>query len=166
MLTDALVELGARVGERLKQRGETIGVAEGSCGGLVSAALLAAPGASRYYRGGAVIYTGAAVRGLLAPNVSPPDGLRGASEPFVRYLAEAIATSVRSTWGVGEGGATGPEGNPYGDPPGHCWIGVAGPVSMTRHLLTGRSGRTDNMAAFATAALELVLDALDSTPTG
>jgi PncC family amidohydrolase len=163
MMSDELLAVGARVGRRLVERGETIGVAEGSCGGLVSAALLAVPGASAYYRGGAVVYTGHAVRGLIAPaGLDPPDPMRGASEPFVRYLAESISVSLRATWGIGEGGATGPSGNPYGDPPGHCWVAVFGPVTATQHVLTGDDDRRANMTAFATAALELLASTLES----
>lgn len=162
VLDDELVAAGRRVGAALAAAGESVAVAEGSCGGLVSAALLAAPGASAWYRGGAVIYTPAAVRGFLASALRPPEGMVGASEPFVRYLAEASATALRATWGVGEGGATGPSANPYGDPPGHCWVAVHGPVLATRHLLTGRSDRLENMGLFALHALSVLEDAITS----
>lgn len=160
MLDDALLATARQAGELLVQRGETVGVAEGSCGGLVSAALLAVPGASAYYRGGAVIYTAAAVRGLLGDAVPRPEPLRGASEPFARWLAEEISADLGTTWGIGEGGATGPSGNPYGDPPGHCWTAVHGPSPAARHLLTGDDDRLANMTAFATAALTLLVDQL------
>ena len=160
VLDPTLLAAARRVGDALRDRGESIAVAEGSCGGLVSAALLAVPGASAYYRGGAVIYTPSAVRGLLAATLPPPSGMRGASEPFVRYLAEASATAMGATWGIGEGGATGPDANPYGDPPGHCWIGIHGPNPTTRHVLTGLADRQANMVAFATAALGTLADAL------
>lgn len=155
-----LFALGATVGDRLIARGETIAVAEGSCGGLVSAALLARPGASGYYLGGGVIYSGRAVEGLVAGEVERPPDLRGASEPFVTYLAESIARRLGATWGIGEGGATGPSGNPYGDPAGHVWVGVHGPVCATRHLLTGDDDRSRNMVAFASAALGLLAESL------
>lgn len=160
MLDDDLLATARTAGDLLVQRGETVGVAEGSCGGLVSAALLAVPGASAYYRGGAVIYTAAAVRGLLGDAVPRPEPLRGASEPFARWLAEEIAADLGATWGIGEGGATGPSGNPYGDPPGHCWSAVHGPTPATRHLLTGDDDRLANMGAFATSALQLLVDQL------
>jgi nicotinamide-nucleotide amidase len=156
-----LFALGARVGDRLADRGDTVAVAEGSCGGLISAALLARPGASAYYVGGGIIYTGRATKGLVAGEIEPPPGMRGASEPFVLYLAESIALRLGATWGIGEGGATGPSGNPYGDPAGHGWAGVHGPVPATRHTLTGDDDRAANMVAFATAALELLEGSLD-----
>ncbi len=52
-----LLPLAEKIGDILKTRRETIGVAESSSGGLISAALLAIPGASAYYLGGAVVYT-------------------------------------------------------------------------------------------------------------
>lgn len=159
-----LFALGSRVGDLLVDRGERVAVAEGSCGGLVSAALVARPGASAYYRGGTVIYTGAATRHLIAGAVPAPDPLRGASEPFARYLAESIATRLEVTWGVGEGGATGPDGNPYGDPPGHAWVAVHGPEPAARHVLTGQADRRHNMAAFAGAALQLLHEVLEHAP--
>jgi nicotinamide-nucleotide amidase len=162
VLTKALTDLGARVGARLRERGETVAVAEGSAGGLVSASLLAVPGASAYYLGGAVIYTAAAHRAFLAGTIDVPAGMRGATEVFARYLAEAVATRVGATWGVGEAGAAGPA-NPYGDPAGHCWVAVAGPGASTRHVLTGVDDRGENMAAFAVAALELLWERLGPT---
>jgi PncC family amidohydrolase len=151
---------GDQAGALLKQRGETIAVAEGSCGGLISAALLAVPGASAYYVGGAVIYTFAAKAQLLGDVIETPPKLRGATEEFATYLATAIRTKLDTTWGIGEGGAAGPA-NRYGDPAGHAWLAVDGPRRATRHLLTGEDDRAANMVAFAVAALDLLIEQLD-----
>ncbi len=162
VLSSELTAVAAEAAQRLIARKETVAVAEGSCGGLVSAALLAVPGASAYYVGGTVIYTLAASRALIAGAVQVPPNLRGATEPFARYLAESICARLETTWGIGEGGAAGPSGNRYGDPSGHAWFAVAGPAPATRHLLTGDDDRARNMEAFATAALQLFVDQLDA----
>jgi nicotinamide-nucleotide amidase len=159
-----LAALAERAAGVLRARGETIGVAEGSCGGLVSAALLAVPGASAYYAGGAVIYTLAASKAFVAGAIPTPPGLRGATEGFARYLAESVRVRLETTWGIGEGGAAGPSGNPYGDPPGHAWVAVSGPVDATRHVLTGMSDRPTNMKAFAVQALDLLVAQLEAAP--
>lgn len=148
-----------RAAELLTARGETIAVAEGSAGGLVSAALLSVPGASAYYRGGVVVYTGAAHRAWIAPAVEVPAGLRGASEAFATHVAEGAAAALGSTWGLGEAGAAGPP-NRYGDPAGHSWLAVVGPRIATRRVLTGADDRTANMVTFAVAALELLAEVL------
>ena len=150
------------VGDRLIERGETVSMADGSSGGLITTALLARPGASAYYVGGATIYTGPGAKGLIAGTVQSPSGLQGASEPWVQWLSQSICERLGTTWGIGEGGATGPDGNPYGDPAGHGWVGLHGPVRATRHVLTGESDRPRNMVAFATTALELFAEVLET----
>jgi nicotinamide-nucleotide amidase len=157
---ERLTQVAEATARRLIARGDSVGVAEGSCGGLVSAALLSVGGASAYYVGGTVIYTPAAARAFVRGAISTPEGLRGATERFAAYLAESVRVKLDSTWGIGEGGAAGPAGNPYGDPPGHAWVAIDGPATATRHLLTGESDRRSNMIAFATAALELLHDHL------
>ncbi len=161
-LPEPLRNAGAACGQLLRERGETVAIGEGSCGGLISAALLAVPGASAYYLGGAVIYTHHALRGMLAGPVERPEGLQGASEPWARHLAEAARVHMGSTWGVGEGGAAGPSGNRYGNPAGHAWVAVSGPGDAARHVLTGDDDRESNMAAFAVAALELLRETVES----
>lgn len=156
LLPDRLLAAGAECGRSLVERGETVGVGEGSCGGLISAALLAVPGASAYYVGGSVIYTRAALDGLLTGQVERPARLRGASEPWAIHLARAARVHLGSTWGIGEGGASGPSGNPYGDPAGHAWVAVSGPAEAAVNVLTGDDDRVANMVAFAVAALELL----------
>lgn len=151
-----LTESGRRVATSLVARAETVAVAEGAAGGLISAALLAVPGASAYYGGGTVIYTPAASRAFMVGAVPVPPGLRGATEEFALWLARSVRARLETTWGVGEGGAAGPAGNPYGDPPGHAWVAVSGPVERTRHVLTGSDDRPGNMSAFAAAALSLL----------
>src|SRR5206468_4609559 len=117
---------------------------------------------SAYFLGGAVIYTGYASRAFMSGSgVEHPPNMRGATEEFARFLGQAVRAKIGATWGIGEGGAAGPKGNPYGDPPGHAWVAVAGPSEATLHLLTGSDDRPGNMVSFAIGALTLLGDALD-----
>jgi len=160
-LTPGLRALAERAGALLRARRETVAVAEGAAGGLVSAALLSVAGASTFYAGGAVVYTAAAARAFVAGTVPAPPDLRGASEPWALHLARSAAAKLEASWGIGEGGAAGPTGNRYGDPPGHAWVAVAGRAEATRHVLTGDDERVANMAAFAGAALALLVEQLE-----
>lgn len=160
LLTD-LLSLGERAGTLLRERGDSVSVAEGSAGGLISAALLAVRGASAYYVGGTVVYTMVAKDRLVAGAVEAPEGMRGATEMFAVYLARSVAERLGTTWGIGEAGAAGP-GNRYGDPAGHGWVAVAGPIEASRLVLTGVDDRPANMVAFASAALTLLVETLDT----
>ena len=157
---DELNALGRTVGALLKARGQTIAVAESSAGGLINAALVAVPGASGFYLGGAVIYTLVSREKILGIKAEEMKGMRSASEPFAQLMARRIRANLGADWGLAETGATGPTGNRYGDAAGHACIAVSGPA-LDPHvavitLETGSADRDANMREFARRALALL----------
>lgn len=162
-----LMQLAEACAEKLRARGETVAVAESSAGGLISAALLAVPGASRYFRGGAVVYTGEARLGLIGISQADMDaaGIRSSSEPYACRLAERIRDIHKSDWGLSETGAAGPTGNRYGDSAGHTCIAVEGASRYVMTLETGLDDRADNMMRFAATALAEFAKTLDEAVT-
>jgi len=156
-----LLPLAEKIGARLKERGETIAIAESSTGGLISAALLSVGGASAYFRGGGVIYTAYARSAFLDISSLPPPVERASTEPYATLMAETVRGRLAATWGLGETGATGPTGNRYGDKAGHSCIAVSGPgFSRAITLETGSDNRIANMRAFAQRSLRLIEQAL------
>lgn len=141
-------------------RNHTIAVSESSTGGLVSAALLAVPGASAYFLGGAVVYTAIARTALLGIGDREMVGMRSASEPYALLCARAVRERHGSTWGIAETGAAGPSGNRYGDAAGHTCLAVSGPIERVITIETGSNDRAANMQAFASAALGLLDEVL------
>ena len=156
-----LLPLAERCGARLKQRNETIAVAESSAGGLIAAALLAVPGASAYFLGSAVVYTRKARAELLGIPESELAGIRPSTEPYALLLARAARARLATTWALAETGATGPTGNRYGDAAGHACIALVGAAERAITLETGDADRVANMRAFGRAALELLLEGLE-----
>jgi len=157
---NSLTDLSADIAALLKERGETISIAESSTGGLISASLLAIPGASTYFEGGGVVYTLESRRQLLGITDEQVDGLSPLSEEYIALSAAAIKNKLNTTWSLAEIGATGPAGTRYGHPPGLCVIAVDGPVKLTRLIETGNDDREANMWAFAEAAFGLLGEAI------
>jgi PncC family amidohydrolase len=157
---DGLIDLAGRIAARLTASGGTVAVAESSTGGLISAALLAVPGASAYFLGGAVVYTRRARASLVAIDDAAMAGLRPASEAYAALLARTVRDRHGASWGLSETGAAGPTGNRYGDPAGHTCIAVAGPSERVLTLETALTERRANMRAFAAKALETLLEAI------
>jgi len=155
-----LVAIAEKIAARLIERHQTIAVAESSTGGLISAALLAVPGASAYFLGGGVIYTRDARRILMDIPDDAMKGIRSASEVYAKLLAGQIRSRFASDWGLSETGATGPTGNRYGDAAGHSCIGVAGHDQLAMTLETGSHDRLANMHVFAETALNFLLQNL------
>lgn len=150
----------AEIAKILIERGETVAVGESSAGGLVSASLLAVPGASKYFMGGGVIYTHRARKRLVKIDFKDHPGVRSSSEPYASLLAGSVRELLSATWGLAETGAAGPTGNSYGDDAGHTCVAVTGPVTDVRTLETASSDREANMWAFTDEALELFIECL------
>jgi PncC family amidohydrolase len=155
-----LVSIAERIYGVLTARKQTIVVAESSTAGLISAALLAVPGASAYFLGGAVVYTRQSRRVLLDIPDAALDGMRPSTEVYALMMARTARERFSSTWALAETGATGPTGNRYGDAPGHSCIAIAGDTEQAMTLETGKPDRLDNMHAFTAAALDFLLKAV------
>jgi nicotinamide-nucleotide amidase len=154
-----LLPLAEKIAALLRQRGETVAVAESSTGGLIAASLLAMPGASAYFVGGAVVYTRTSRAALLGFGDAEMAGLRASTELYALLVARRMRERNASTWSIGETGAAGPTGNRYGDSAGHSCIAVVGPgIELAITLETGSGDRQANMRIFAARALSLFLE--------
>ena len=154
-----LVGIAEQVAAKLIARKQTVAIAESSAGGLISAGLLAVPGASAYFLGGG--HTRDARRALMEISDEGMKGFRSASEPYAKLLAERMRNRFGCDWGLSETGAAGPTGNRYGDAAGHSCMAVAGPVAEVMTLETGSNDRFGNMQTFAATALKLLLRSLE-----
>ena len=155
-----LVSIAEKISAVLTERRQTIAIAESSTAGLISAALLAVPGASAYFLGGAVVYTRQSRRVLLDIPDAALDGMRPSTEAYALMMARTARERFSSTWALAETGATGPTGNRYGDAPGHSCIAIAGGAEQAMTLETGKPDRLENMHAFTAAALNFLLKAV------
>ena len=159
-MDESLSNAALSVAETLIARRQTVAVAESSTGGLISAALLAVPGASVYFLGGAVVYTAKARMALMGLPREAVAGMRSASEPYALLLARTARENLGAVWGLSETGAAGPTGNPYGDAAGHSCLAISGPIEMAITIETGVADRAANMNAFARAGLDLLARAM------
>lgn len=152
----SLTDLGGRVAALLRESGQTVAVAESSTGGLISASLLAVPGASAYFVGGSVIYTRESRKQLLGVSADDVAGLEPLTEAMAAAFARRAREQLGTTWGLVELGAAGPAGTRYGHPPGLSVVAVDGPVSRTIRIETGSAARETNMWHFTARALALL----------
>ncbi|KAF2007689.1 competence/damage-inducible protein-like protein cinA [Amniculicola lignicola CBS 123094] len=155
--------LAQEIATLLKERKETISVAETAAGGLISATLLSYPGASGYYAGGLTLYTLASRIAYCGWTEESVKGYTGPNPDIVRGLAEHTRKTLGSTYTVSESGTAGPTGGKTRNrTPGYVALAVAreGGETVTREVETGGSGREENMVRFAVEGLKLVRDVI------
>ena len=157
---DTLLPLAEKAAVLLRAKKQRIAIAESSTGGLIASALLALPGASDYFLGGAVVYTAKSRLVFLGLGEADLTGMCPSTEAYALLAARRVRERFEADWAIGETGAAGPTGNRYGDAPGHSCIAVVGTAERTATIETRQSDRIGNMHAFAAAALKLLAETL------
>ena len=157
---DTLLPHAEKAAALLRAKKQRIAIAESSTGGLISSALLALPGASDYFLGGAIVYTVKSRLVFLGLGETDLTGMRPSTEAYALLAARRVRERLGADWAIGETGATGPTGNRYGDAPGHSCIAVVGAVERAITIETRQDDRIANMRAFAAAALKLLAEVL------
>lgn len=156
-----LKAIAAEVAELLKERQETISVAETAAGGLTSAAILATPGASAIFKGGLQLYT---LESRIAYAGWTEDNLKNYAGPtpeIVKGIAEHVRGTLEATYTVCESGTAGPTGGETRNRmPGYVALAVSSAAgTATREVETGLGGdREANMQKFAVEGLKLLRD--------
>lgn len=113
----------------LQMRDATLAVAESCTGGLVAERLTSVSGSSRYFIGGAVVYSNQLKTELAEVPADLIDVYGAVSEQVARALAEGIRNKCGTTLGLGVTGVAGPTGGT-----------AEKPVGLVFHALAGENG--------------------------
>jgi nicotinamide-nucleotide amidase len=114
-----------RVGEVLRDRGETLAVAESCTGGLLGSTVTAVGGASDYFVGGIVAYQNRAKLQLLAITREMLTEHGPVSRPVAREMAQHVRDEADADWGLSTTGYAGPTSGDPETPVGTVYVGVA-----------------------------------------
>ncbi|MCG0237876.1 MAG: competence/damage-inducible protein A [Firmicutes bacterium] len=152
--TDA-TDLETAVGALLRERGETLALAESCTGGLVAQRITAVPGASAYFLAGYVTYSNEAKVEVLGVPREVLAAHGAVSEATVRAMATGARERSGATWAVSISGIAGPTGGTPEKPVGTVWIGLAGPgvVEARRYQFRGSRQEIRQWAAQTALAL-------------
>jgi PncC family amidohydrolase len=143
------------LGERLLDRELSVACAESCTGGLLSAALTAVPGSSRYLRGGVVVYANEAKMGLLGIDAELLGRVGAVSREVAEAMAGAVAARLGADLGLSITGIAGPGSEGTDNPVGLIYVGgwLRDNAEVVELRVSG--DRESNRAASVTAALAL-----------
>ena len=111
----------------LKERGETLAVAESCTGGLVASMITSIPGSSQSFQGGVVAYSNEVKQSQLRVTSNSLAQHGAVSEAVVLEMARGVKQALGGDWGVSTSGIAGPTGGTEGQPVGTVWMAVSGP---------------------------------------
>ncbi|KAK3332591.1 hypothetical protein B0T19DRAFT_416069 [Cercophora scortea] len=170
----ALRRAAQTVSALLLERNATVSVAETAAGGLISAALLALPGASKFYKGGVTLYTLESRLAYAGWTSELTKSYNGPTPTIVAGLAEHVRAQLGSTYTIGESGTAGPgvsgSGATRNRQPGYVALAVSSADGTYKRdaetgvVSSGDDGSTlreENMVAFAVLALEFLGEVIE-----
>ncbi|GAX91803.1 competence/damage-inducible protein A [Effusibacillus lacus] len=133
--------LPVTVGKRLKDRGETLALAESCTGGLLASMITDVPGCSVYYKQGWVTYHNEAKSEQLGVSSDILAQHGAVSEECARAMAEGARTRAGTDWAISVTGIAGPDGGTNEKPVGLVYIAVTGPGGTTVKQFNFRGDR-------------------------
>jgi len=122
------------VGEKLRNKGLTISVAESCTGGLIGNLLTNTPGSSNYFMGGLMVYSNQSKIDLLNVSQEAIEKKGAVSDKTVREMTEGVKKRIGTDIGLAVTGIAGPEGGSREKPVGTVYIGL----STDRETFTGK----------------------------
>jgi PncC family amidohydrolase len=143
--------------ELLTARGQTVSVAEADTCGLVGYMLGTVPGASRYFPGGVIAYTGGLKERILnvPEEVAPNHGT--VSEQMAMAMARGVRELTGTDFAVSVTGVTGPGQGRSNIPIGTFYIGLSVKDGGDRAInLHAQGDRDATKQTAARAALDLL----------
>lgn len=148
------------LGEGLREKEATLGVAESATGGLIGHRLTGVSGSSDYFLGGVVAYANSVKTNVLGVDSEDIEQYGAVSEPVAVQMAEGVREAMDATVGVATTGIAGPTGGSPEKPVGTVWLGYADPTGARAYRHHFVEDRSLNKQLFASAALDLVRRAL------
>ena len=147
------------VGNLLRDRKETLAVAESCTGGGLGAILTEIPGSSDYFLGGVIAYANEVKQSLLQVKSEDLAQFGAVSHPVAKQMAIGVKKALDTSWGISITGIAGPGGGTEAKPVGLIYIGLASPdgkVESFEYRLGNVRGRSFNRNLSAGNALDLL----------
>ena len=150
------VSLAQAVGLRLRERNETVSVAESCTGGMLGAAFTDIEGSSAWFEGGVLSYSNTVKVNHLGVSQQSLDAEGAVSEIVARQMAEGVRTRLQTTWGIGVTGIAGPGGGSEEKPVGTVWIAVSDESRTIARRFSFGTDRSANRERSVGAALAML----------
>lgn len=152
---------GEALGTLLKARGYTLSTAESCTGGNVAARIVAAAGASQYYKGGLISYDNSVKTNELGVPAKDLEAFGAVSDTVARSMARGVAMKLSTDCAIATSGVAGPDGGTAEKPVGTVAISVYRKgEEITRTVKFPPADREKNIERFTSAALTMMIELL------
>lgn len=152
--------LSREISQLLWEREQTLGTAESCTGGRIAEAIIAIPGASKYFKGGIVSYVDEVKENLLGVNHDVIEEQTAVCEEVARQMVVGACRSLNTDFAIAATGYAGPTGGPKNIPIGTIWLACGNADRISTLKLEDDFGRDINLAIATNKALQMFYDFL------
>jgi nicotinamide-nucleotide amidase len=150
------------ISQLLWEREETVSTAESCTGGRIAEAMMAVPGASKYFKGGVICYVDEVKVNLLGVSQQLLDEQTSVCEQVAIDLVKGACRTLNTTYAVAATGVAGPTGGTKDIPVGTIWLACGTVDNVVTCKVEEDHGRDINLAIATNKAMQLFLDFLKS----
>ena len=152
--------ISREVNELLWEREKTVATAESCTGGRIAEAIIAVPGASKYFKGGIICYVNEVKENLLGVSHEVLEEKTAVCEEVAIAMVKGACKTLNTDYAVAATGIAGPGGGTKEIPVGTIWLAVGTPDNVVTFKIEEDQGRDINLTVATTKAMTMLRDFL------
>ena len=137
------------------EREKTVSTAESCTGGRIAEAIIAVPGASKYFMGGIISYTNQVKEDLLGISHALLEEKTAVCEEVAIAMVEGACERLSTDYAIAATGVAGPGGGTKDTPVGTIWLACGHPGKIVTMKVEEDHGRDINLAIATNRAMEM-----------
>ena len=149
--------ISREVSELLWEMEKTVGTAESCTGGRIAEAIIAVPGASKYFKGGIISYVNEIKENLLGVDHQVLEEKTAVCEEVAIAMVKGACKALNTDYAISATGFAGPTGGTKDIPVGTIWLACGKPERVMTVKVEEDHGRDINLAIATDKAMELFL---------
>ena len=152
--------ISREISEILWEMEKTVSTAESCTGGRIAEAIIAVPGASKYFKGGIISYVNEIKESMLGVDPKVLEEQTAVCEEVAREMVIGACKAMNTDYAISATGIAGPTGGSKEIPVGTIWLACGNENRITTVKVEEDHGRDINLAIATNKAMQLFLDYL------
>ena len=154
--------ISREISQMLWEMEKTVSTAESCTGGRIAEAIIAVPGASKYFKGGIISYVDEVKANLLNVSREVLEEKTAVCEEVAMQMVQGACRTLNTDFAISATGIAGPTGGSKDIPVGTIWLACGTPEKQVTLKVEEDHGRDINLAIATNKAMQMFLDFLKS----
>ena len=152
--------ISREVSQMLWEMEKTVSTAESCTGGRIAEAIIAVPGASKYFKGGIISYVNEIKESLLGVSAQVLEEQTAVCEEVAIQMVKGACKALNTNYAISATGFAGPTGGTKDIPVGTIWLACGSPEKQVTVKVEEDHGRDINLAIATNKAMQMFLEFL------